>query len=334
MRYVNLGNCGLKVSEVCIGTWHLPRLGLKDAYGVPKVDVEETRKVLKVAFDRGVNFIDTANRYHGAMAPVDAQHWGNAERVLGEILKGYERESFVLATKVGGQMAPWPNGQGLSRKHIFWQMKESLRRLQMEYIDLYLIHTPDSETPHLETLVAFNDLVRMGKVHYIGSSNLSPDDIEDFMELSRQHELASFVALQEAYNLFERAIEREKVPLARRYNLAVMAYSPLAQGLLSGKYLSGVPQGSRATYYRDLTKALTEDKLKVVKELNEIAKEKQITLPQLAISWILHKQGSLGLRVIPIMGVSSSQQLLENIQALDVQLSDDDVKRIEELASR
>jgi len=307
---------------------------LKDAYGIPKVNVEETRKVIRVAFDSGVNFIDTANRYHGAMAPVDARHWGNAERVLGEVLKSYERESFVLATKVGGQMATWPNGQGLSRKHILWQIKESLRRLQMEYVDLYLIHTPDSETPHLETLVAFNDLVRMGKVHYIGSSNLSPDDIEDFMELSRQHELASFVTLQEAYNLFDRAIEHEKIPLARRYNLAVMAYSPLAQGLLSGKYLSGIPQGSRATYYRGLKEALTEDKLKVVKELNEIAKEKQITLSQLAISWILHKQRSLGVKIIPIVGVSSSQQLLENIQALDVQLSDDEVKRMEELASR
>lgn len=333
MRYVNLGNCGLKVSEVCIGTWHLPRLMLKDAYGIPKVDVEETKKMIKIAFDKGVNFIDTANRYHGAMAPVDKQHWGNAERVLGEILRDHERESFVLATKVGGQMAPWPNGQGLSRKHIFWQINESLRRLQTEYVDIYLIHVPDEETPHLETLIAFNDLIRAGKVHYIGSSNLSPADVEDFMGLSKKHKLASFVTLQEAYNLFNRAIENDKVPLARKYNFAVMAYSPLAQGLLSGKYLSGIPQGSRATYYSGLKEALTEERLKAVKGLDEIAKEKQITLSQLAISWILHKQRHLGVKIIPILGVSSSEQLLENLQALDVQLSDDEVKRAEDLTS-
>ncbi|MGB9896003.1 MAG: aldo/keto reductase, partial [Thermoproteota archaeon] len=121
MKYVNLGNSGLKVSQICLGSWHLPRSKERDEYGVLKVDVEETKKVVKIAFDQGINFIDTANRYHGAMSPVDFNHLGNAERVLGEVLKDYERESFVIATKVGGQMAQWVNGQGLSRKHIFWQ---------------------------------------------------------------------------------------------------------------------------------------------------------------------------------------------------------------------
>jgi aryl-alcohol dehydrogenase-like predicted oxidoreductase len=334
MKYVNLGNSGLKVSQVCLGSWHLPRLKERDEYGVLKVDVEETKKVVKIAFDQGINFIDTANRYHGAMTPVDFNHLGNAEKILGEVLKDYERESFVIATKVGGQMAQWVNGQGLSRKHIFWQIRESLRRLRLEYVDVYLIHVPDKETPPLETLIALNDLVKIGKVHYIGSSNLSPEEIISFMELSKEYKLSGFVTIQEVYNLINRTIELTKIPLARKYNFTVMAYSPLAQGILSEKYLKGIPEGSRATYSSGLRETLTKRDLKAIEELSEIAKEKGISLSQLAIAWILSKQKSLGINVVPIIGVSSSQQLVENIQALDVSLSDDEIKRTEEVASK
>jgi aryl-alcohol dehydrogenase-like predicted oxidoreductase len=334
MKYVNLGNSGLKVSQVCLGSWHLPRLKERDEYGVLKVDVEETKKVVKIAFDQGINFIDTANRYHGAMTPVDFNHLGNAEKILGEVLKDYERESFVIATKVGGQMAQWVNGQGLSRKHIFWQIRESLRRLRLEYVDVYLIHVPDKETPPLETLMALNDLVKMGKVHYVGSSNLSPEEIISFMELSKEYKLSGFVTIQEVYNLINRTIELTKIPLARKYNFTVMAYSPLAQGILSEKYLKGIPEGSRATYSSGLRETLTKRDLKAIEELSEIAKEKGISLSQLAIAWILSKQKSLGINVVPIIGVSSSQQLVENIQALDVNLSDDEIKRTEEVASK
>ncbi|MGC9202858.1 MAG: aldo/keto reductase [Thermoproteota archaeon] len=334
MKYVNLGNSGLKVSQICLGSWHLPRSKERDEYGVLKVDVEETKKVVKIAFDQGINFIDTANRYHGAMSPVDFNHLGNAERVLGEVLKDYERESFVIATKVGGQMAQWVNGQGLSRKHIFWQIKESLKRLKLEYVDVYLIHVPDKETPPLETLIALNDLVRMGKVHYIGSSNLSPEEIISFMELSKEYKLSGFVTIQEVYNLINRTIEFSKIPLARKYNFTIMAYSPLAQGMLSEKYLKGIPEGSRATYSSGLRETVTRRDLKAIEELSEIAKEKGISLPQLAIAWILNKQKSLGVNIVPIIGVSNSQQLIENLKALEVSLSDDEIKRAEEVASK
>ncbi|MGC9014590.1 MAG: aldo/keto reductase [Thermoproteota archaeon] len=334
MKYVNLGNSGLKVSQICLGSWHLPRSKERDEYGVLKVDVEETKKVVKIAFDQGINFIDTANRYHGAMSPVDFNHLGNAERVLGEVLKDYERESFVIATKVGGQMAQWVNGQGLSRKHIFWQIKESLKRLKLEYVDVYLIHVPDKETPPLETLIALNDLVRMGKVHYIGSSNLSPEEIISFMELSKEYKLSGFVTIQEVYNLINRTIEFSKIPLARKYNFTIMAYSPLAQGILSEKYLKGIPEGSRATYSSGLRETVTRRDLKAIEELSEIAKEKGISLPQLAIAWILNKQKSLGVNIVPIIGVSNSQQLIENLKALEVSLSDDEIKRAEEVASK
>jgi len=333
MRYVRLGNSGLKVSQICLGTWHLPRAKEKDEYGVTKVDIEETKRVIKKAFEYGINFIDTANRYHGAMTPVDFPHLGNAEKVLGEILKDYERESFVVATKVGGQMAKWVNGEGLSRKHIFWQINESLRRLKMEYVDVYLIHVPDKDTPHLETLLALNDLIRIGKVHYIGSSNLSPEEIIDFMELSKEYKLNGFVTIQEQYNIINRTIELTKIPIARKYNFAIMAYSPLAQGLLSEKYLSGIPEGSRATYSKGLRERLSNENIKWIRELANLAKEKGISLAQFAIAWILNKQESLGVNIIPIIGVSNESQLVENVQAIDIKLSNDEIKRAEEIAS-
>lgn len=333
MKYVRLGDSGLKVSEICLGTWHLPRLTETDPYGLPKVDTEETRRVLDLAFDHGINFVDTANRYHGASAPVDLNHVGYAEKILSEVLRDHERESFVLATKVGEEMAPWPNGRGLSRKHVLWQVSESLKRLHLEYVDVYLAHCPDEETPHLETLHAFNDLIRMGKVHYIGSSNFTAEQIADFMRLSTVHELVGFVTLQESYSLINRSIESDKLLLARKYGFTIMAYSPLAQGLLSDKYLRGVPSGSRGTYSGNLKRVLFERNLDALKGLSTLASEKGISLSQFAIAWILHKQRNLGVNIIPIIGVSSSEQLLENLQALEVRLSEDDISRAEQIAS-
>ena len=331
MNYVRLGDSGLKVSEICLGTWHLPRLKETDPYGIPRVDAEETRRVVNLAFDHGINFIDTANRYHGAMAPVDLNHYGYAEKVLSEIIRDHERESFVLATKVGNEMAPWPNGRGLSRKHVFWQITESLKRLKLEYVDVYLAHLPDEETPHLETLQAFSDLVAMGKVHYIGCSNFMSEQVVDFMELSKVHDLVSFVTLQDPYSLVNRSIESDKLPLVRKYNFTIMAYSTLAEGLLSGRYLDGVPVGSRATYSQSFKKTLSEKNLDSLRKLSILASEKGISLSQLAIAWVLHKQRKLGVNIIPIIGVSNTEQLLENLQALDVHLSEDDMSRAEQI---
>ena len=213
------------------------------------------------------------------------------------------------------------------------KLSESLKRLQLEYVDVYLAHCPDEETPHLETLHAFNDLIRMGKVHYIGSSNFTAEQIADFMQLSTVHKLVGFVTLQESYSLINRSIESDKLPLAREHDFTIMAYSPLAEGLLSGKYLHGVPSGSRATYSGDLKRVLSERNLDALKELSTLASEKGISLSQFAIAWILHKQRSLGVNIIPIIGVSSREQLLENLQALEVRLSEDDMSRAEQITS-
>jgi len=265
--------------------------------------------------------------------PVDSNHWGNAEKILSGILADHHRESFVIATKVGMPMGTWPNAGGLSRKHLFWQLGESLKRLRLEYLDVYLAHCPDEETPHLETLQAFNDFIRMGKVHHIGSSNFTAEQIRDFTGLSVAHKLQGFVTLQEPYSLINRSIESDKLPFAREHNLAIMAYSPLAEGLLSGRYLQGVPTGSRATYSGNLRKVLSERELNPLKELSTLASEKGVSLPQFALAWMLHKQRSLGVTIIPILGVSSKEQLLDNLQALEVRLSEDDVSRAEQITS-
>jgi aryl-alcohol dehydrogenase-like predicted oxidoreductase len=334
MKYLKLGSSGLKVSQFCLGTWHMPRSSRTDEYGVRKVDTDELTRVIKIAFDSGLNFIDTANRYHGAMAPVDIVHRGNSEEVLGDVLKGHERESFVIATKVGSEMTPWENGKGLSRKHIMWQIGESLKRLQMDHVDVYLMHAPDPETPHLETLKALDDLVRSGRVHYLGSSNHSQEEVADFMQLASDHELHELVTLQEGYSLLHREIEKTMVPTAKRYGLSIMAYSPLAEGMLSEKYLSGIPSQARASYSSKLRESITEDRLKVIIELSDFAKSKGASLPQLALAWILKKQATLDVTIVPIIGVSSTAQLLENLGAAEVKLSDEEMAAVEQIASK
>ena len=336
MRYVKLGWSGVKVSQICLGTWHLPPLREKDEYGVYKVDVEETRRIVKRAIDLGINFIDTANVYHGTMSGPDYIHAGNAERILSDILKGYDRESLVIATKVRWRMAPWPNGEGLSRKHIRWQIKESLKRLGLDYVDLYQIHAPDPDTPKIETLRTLNQLVEQGLVNYIGESNHPAHDIVEFMELAERHNLEPFTTMQEIYNILVRDIERDKIPVAKRYGMAILAYSPLAQGVLTGKYVDfnnrkwSTPSDSRAVISSGLQGYFNDRNLRVLLELNEIAKSKGATLSQVSLAWLIGMQERLGVTIIPIIGVTRMEQLEDNLGSLNVKLSQDDFNRIEE----
>ena len=334
MKYVKLGPTGTKVSQFALGTWHLPGSGEYDKWGVEKVDLEETKKIIKKAFDAGINFIDTANVYHGRMQNPDPLHAGNSERLLGEVLKGYDRDSMVLATKVRGALATWPNGEGLSRKHILWQARESLARLQTSYIDLYQIHWPDPETPKLETLRALNHLIDQGSVRYIGSSNHSAAEVEEFMQLAKDYRTEGFVTLQEVYNLIERGVEKDRLPLAKKYGFGVLAYSPIAQGVLSEKYLEGIPKGTRASYAPDIGKYyLNPQTFEAVRGLNEMAKQKGISLPQLALAWLLHKQEELGITIIPLLGITRLKHLDDGLKALDVHLSPMEAKRMEEISS-
>jgi len=331
LKYVKLGPTGTKVSQFALGTWHLPGSGEYDKWGVEKVDLVEMKKVIKKAFDAGINFIDTANVYHGRMQNPDPQHAGNSERLLGKVLKGYDRDSLVLATKVRGALATWPNGEGLSRKHILWQARESLGRLQTNYIDLYQIHWPDPDTPKLETLSALNHLIDEGSVRYIGSSNHSAAEVEEFMQLAKDYRMEGFVTLQEVYNLIERGVEKDRLPLAKKYGFGVLAYSPIAQGVLSEKYLEGIQKGTRASYAPDIAKYyLNPQTLEAVRGLNEMAKQKGVSLPQLALAWLLHKQEELGITIIPLLGFTRRKHLDDGLGALDVQLSPAEVKQMED----
>ena len=335
MKYLRLGSTGVKVSQMALGTWHLPGSGEYDQWGVEKVDREELARIMKRAYDAGINFIDTANVYHGRVQDSDPAHAGNSERLLGEVIKEYDRDSLVVATKVRGALAGWPNGQGLSRKHILWQARESLARLQTTYIDLYQIHWPDPDTPKLETLKALNHLIDQGLVRYIGTSNHSAADVEGFMQLAKDEGLEGFVTLQELYNLIERSVEKDRLPLAKKYGFGVLAYSPIAQGVLSEKYLGGVQKGSRASYAADIGKNyLNAQTLEAVRGLNETARQKGISLPQLALAWLLYKQEELGITIVPLLGVTNSRYLEESLGAMDVRLSADEVKQLEEVASQ
>jgi len=340
LRYVRLSqNSGLKVSAICLGTWFLPRRSERDEYGVPLVDIDETRNVLKKAWDLGINFIDTANRYHGAVAPVPLTHVGYAEKLLGRLIKelGFDREALVIATKVGNKMAERPNGEGLSRKHIFWQVKESLKRLGIEYIDIYYAHRYDPETPPLEVMSSFNDLVRKGLILYIGMSNVPAHILVEYQFTAERYGFEPISILQYKYNWMEREVEQDIIPVAKRFGMGLTVYSPLARGILSGKYVDisskkwVIPPGSRAEIDERLREMFTPENLDKIVKFIEFAKSKDITPTQLAISWLIKRSEDLGITIIPITSVSNIQQIEETAGAVNINLSSDDMKYLDEL---
>ncbi|MGC8601256.1 MAG: aldo/keto reductase [Thermoprotei archaeon] len=330
MKYVHVR--GVEVSAISYGTWHLPVSPETYPDGVHKVDVEKSEKIIKRAIDLGINFFDTANTYVGTVSDTAAHypHSGTSERILGQVLKGYERESLVVATKVRARMASFPNGEGLSRKHIRWQIKESLSRLGMDFVDIYYIHWRDEHTPHEETLSALNDLVHEGLVHYLGISNHPAQDMIDFQEIADKKNFEKFSIMQEAYNMLQRGIEQSKVPIARQHGMALAAYVPLAQGVLAGRYLGGIPEGSRATIEKGLVNFIEATKGKVSR-LKEIADAKGIKLSQLALAWLMNVK--IGITVVPLIGATSVEELEEDVQAVDISLSSDDMKAIDEILS-
>lgn len=310
MQYTNLGRSGVRVSRLSLGCW---RFGAE-------TDEPTARRIIDAALDRGINLIDTANIY--------AQ--GVSEEIVGRTLKG-RRQNVVLATKVWGKMGEGPNDRGLSRVHIMRAVEDSLRRLQTDYIDLYQIHAEDPDTPLEETLDALNDLVRQGKVRYIGVSNHSAWKTCKALWISDVRGYARFVSAQPRYNLFDRAIEKELIPLCLDQGIGIINYSPLAGGLLSGKYRKGEapPAGSRAERFESLRKALTEENLSKVERLQAYAAERGYTVAQLALAWCLAKPGVTS----PIIGATSLEQLEENLGALEWQMTAEEVAEVESIAS-
>jgi voltage-dependent potassium channel beta subunit len=305
MNYRRLGSAGVKVSEISLGSWL--------TYG-GSVEDERAIACIHRAFELGVNFFDTANVYRQ----------GAAEQVVGRALKGIDRDDYVLATKVYFSMGEGPNDRGLSRKHVMEQCERSLKRLGVDYVDLYQCHRPDPDTPVEETLRALDDLVTQGKVLYVGVSEWSAEQIDEARTIQRELGFDPLVSNQPQYSMVWRAIEPEVLPLSKQLGIGQIVWSPLAQGVLAGKYLPGQqpPEGSRASdpqssQFMDFL--LSDTVLGAVQDLRPIADGLGITMAQLAIAWVLREPGVSS----AIVGASRPEQVDENVAASGIELGDD-----------
>src|SRR5438309_7541128 len=313
MNYTNLGKTGLKVSRICLGCM---------SYGLEErkwgLNEEQGRPFIKRALELGINFFDTANMYGN----------GRSEEVLGRALRDFaKRDEAVIATKVYFSMRPDVNGQGLSRKAIMTEIDHSLQRLGTDYVDLYQIHRYDHQTPPEETLEALHDVVKAGKARYIGASSMYAWQFAKMLYLADLRGWTRFVSMQDHYNLLYREEEREMIPLCRDQGIGLIPWSPLARGFLSGRYKRGkTPSSSRYKtdkYFAE--RFFRPEDFDVVERVEEVAKEKELTTAQIALAWLLHK----GVNA-PIIGATKVEHLEEAVSSLDVQLSDDDMKRLEE----
>jgi voltage-dependent potassium channel beta subunit len=313
MEYRRLGQSGLKVSEIALGSWL--------TYGGSVTD-DTAEKVIDRAYELGINFFDTANVYYQ----------GEAEKVVGAALRKYARDSYVLATKVYFPMGDGPNDRGLSRKHIMEQCELSLKRLGVDYIDLYQCHRYDPNTPLEETLRALDDLVTQGKVLYVGVSEWSAVQIADAVHTARALNLDRIVSNQPEYSMLHRNIEKEVIPVSMREGIGQVVFSPLAQGVLTGKYKIGaaVPVGSRAAddkSNRFMHFHLQEEQLTKVEKLKAIASSKEITVAQLALAWILRLDNISSC----IIGATRSDQVDENVKASGVKFTQTELDTIEQI---
>ncbi len=311
MEYRQLGRTGVKVTSLCLGTMN---------FGGP-TDEKDSIEIINRALDGGINFFDTANVYNG----------GESERIVGKALKeNGRRDEIVLATKVFGNMGDGPNERGVSRYHIIKACEDSLRRLQVDHIDLYQLHRPPMDVPQDETLRAFDDLIRAGKVRYIGCSTHPAWMVMEALAISEKHHLNRYISEQPPYNLLDRRIENELIPLAQKYDMALLPWSPLAGGVLAGRYpVDGdVPEGSRATRTNEIFQArLTRKGREVAAKVGEMAQERNMTITQLALLWVKDQPGVTS----PIVGPRTMAHLEDALPLLEMTLDDADRPLFDEL---
>ena len=312
MQTRNLGRSGLKITEIAYGNWI--------THG-SQVEEDAATACVRAALDLGITTFDTADVYAGT----------RAEAVLGRALKGERREGLEIFTKVYWPTGPGRNDRGLSRKHIMESINGSLRRLQTDYVDLYQAHRYDSETPLEETMEAFADVVHSGKAHYIGVSEWRAEEIRAAHELARELKI-QFVSNQPQYSALWRVIEAEVVPTSEELGIGQIVWSPLAQGVLTGKYLPGQapPAGSRATDEKSgasfISDWLRDDVLEAVQKLKPIAEQAGATMAQLGVAWVLNNPNVSS----AIVGATRPEQLQDNVKALDVTIDADMLKAIDE----
>ncbi|MCQ2202104.1 MAG: aldo/keto reductase [Bacteroidales bacterium] len=295
MKYNKTGKWGLKLPAVSLGMWH--NFGSEDSFS-------NANKILVHAFDKGITHFDLANNY----GPI----YGSAEETLGKVLKGDlrgHRDELVISTKAGYDMWDGPYGDGGSRKYLIASLNQSLKRMRLEYVDIFYHHRPDPETPIEESMMALDQIVRSGKALYVGISNYHPQEAREAMRILK--ELGTPCLIHQAkYNMFERWVETEGLlDVLEEYGAGLIAFSPLAQGLLTDRYLKGIPEGSRVTHSTFLTAESVAETLDVVKKLNNLAEKSHMTLSELALKWILRDK-----RVTSVLvGASSVEQLDKNI---------------------
>ncbi|WP_457639487.1 aldo/keto reductase [Persephonella sp.] len=316
MEYRNLGNTGLRVSVICIGAMTFTEKGWRTA---GTMSFSEIQKVVDYALDRGVNFFDTADIYA----------FGESEELLGKAL-GNRKNDVIIATKVRGVMSEDPNDRGLSRYHIFRSVENSLKRLGRDYIDLYQVHWWDNHTPIEETVDALNDLVRQGKVRYVGISDFAGWQIAKSVMLQESKGYAKFVSAQMYYSLLGRDIELEVVPACTDLGLGILAWSPLAGGFLTGKYSKEKPYPQDSRYARMKRPFLRFDFEKgyfVVDELKKLAEKYEASVSQVALNWVKSKQFVSSI----IIGVRSVSQLKDNLGCVEWDLNSDDVEYLDQI---
>ena len=320
MRYKSLGGTGLLVSEICLGTMTFGGSGFWTSIG--QLDQGVADGIVSRALDAGVNFIDTADVYSDGMS----------EEITGKAIvnSGRKRTDVVLATKSTGQTGPGPNDRGSSRGHIMDAVKASLKRLNTDYIDLYQIHGQDPLTPVEETVRALEDLVRQGHVRYVGVSNWAAWRIMQALGISDQHGWARFSTLQAYYTIAGRDLERELVPVIEQEKLGLMVWSPLAGGLLSGKYdRDGKgPEGARRASF-DFPPVNKDRAFDSIDVMREIGDAKGVSVARIALSWLLHQKHVMSV----IIGAKSVEQLDDNLAAVDVTLSEGELKRLADVSA-
>jgi 1-deoxyxylulose-5-phosphate synthase len=321
MEYVNLGKTGLKVSRICLGcmTYGVPPAGpLRPGSHAWALSEADSKPFFAQALDLGINFFDTANVYST----------GSSEEFLGRFLKtNTKREDTVIATKLNGVMRDDPNGKGLSRKEIFFELDQSLKRLQTDYVDLYQIHRWDYETPIEETMEALHDVVKAGKVRYIGASSMYAWQFAKALYTADLHGWTRFISMQNHYNLLYREEEREMMSLCKAEGIGVIPWSPLARGRLTRPWNSETTkrtetdQFSKAIY----TKTEEADK-KVVDRLNELSNKRNTPMATLALAWMLSKP----VITSPIIGATKPNHLTDAVAALSIKLTPEEITALEE----
>ena len=315
MEYAKLGQTGLDVSRLCLGCM---------SYGIPErgahewtMGEEESRPFIKRALELGINFFDTANVYSD----------GTSEEIVGRALKDYaDRDEIVVATKVHGKMRKEPNGGGLSRKVIMTEIDNSLRRLGMDYVDLYQIHRWDPQTPIEETMEALHDVVKAGKVRYIGASSMYAWQFLKAQHTAERHGWTKFVSMQNYVNLLYREEEREMLPLCEAEGVSVIPWSPLARGRLTRDWEESSKRSETDAFGKTLYDKTEEADRRVVEAVAAVANERGVPRAQIALAWVLQKRPVTS----PIVGATKTHHLEDAVAALSIKLTDEEIRRLEE----